>query len=65
MNANLITIPVLCQELGISKSTAYRMIKSGQISYGHIGRKIVVHRSELDRYISATTNANEKIDPHF
>lgn len=56
MNENLITIPELCKELGIGRTTAYKMIKSGQLSHGHIGRKIVVHRSELDRYIAKTTN---------
>ena len=56
MNENLITIPTLCKELGISKSTAYRILKSKKISYGHIGRKIVIHRSELDKYISKATH---------
>ncbi len=59
MNENLITIPQLCKELGIGKSTAYKMLKSGQIAYGHIGRKIVIHRSELERYILQTTHKKE------
>lgn len=59
MNENLITVPQLCNELGIGKSTAYKMLKSGQIAYGHIGRKIVIHRSELERYILQTTHKKE------
>lgn len=55
MNENIITIPVLCKELGIGKSTAYKLIKSGCLSYGRIGRKIVIHRSELEKYITETT----------
>lgn len=55
MNENLITIPVLCKELGIGKSTAYKLLKSGCLSYGRIGRKIVIHRSELEKYIITTT----------
>lgn len=55
MNENLITVSDLCKELGIGKSTAYKIIKSGVIPYGHIGRRIVIHRSELEKYIKATT----------
>lgn len=55
MNENLITVPDLCKELGIGKSTAYKLIKSGNIPHGHIGRKIVIHRSALERYLLETT----------
>ena len=51
MNENLITIQDLCNELGISKSTAYKMIKSGAIPHGRIGRKIIIHKSELEQFI--------------
>ena len=63
MNENLITILQLCKELGIGKTTAYKMIKSGKFSHGYIGRKIVIHRSELDRYIASVTNQTEKNNP--
>ena len=55
MNTNLVTIPILCQELGIGKTTAYKLIKNGIIPYGRLGRKIVVHRSELEKYILTLT----------
>ena len=37
MNENLITIPELCKELGIGRTTAYKMIRSGKLPHGHIG----------------------------
>ena len=55
MNTNLVTIPILCQELGIGKTTAYKLIKNGIIPHGRLGRKIVVHRSELEKYILTLT----------
>ena len=57
MNENLITIQDLCNELDISKSTAYRIIKSGVLPHGRIGRKIIIHKSELDRFIRTKTQS--------
>jgi len=56
MNSSLLTIPSLCEELGISKSTAYKLIKAGVLPAGRIGHKIVIHRSELEKYILKTTS---------
>lgn len=58
MNSNLLTISDLCRELGIGKNTAYSLIKSGQIRSGKIGSKIVIHRTELERYIASQTNVS-------
>ena len=55
MNENLVTIPMLCKELGIGKTTAYKIIKSGKIPYGKIGRKIIIHREELEHFINKNT----------
>ena len=63
MNENLITIPQLCKELGIGRTTAYKMIKSDQLAHGYLGRKIVIHRSEVERYIASITNQAEKNNP--
>lgn len=56
MNQNLLTINDLCAELGIGKTTAYKLIKNKKIKSGKIGAKIVVHRNELNRYISLQTD---------
>lgn len=56
MNNELITISTLCEEIGIGKTTAYKLIKSGVIPAGKIGRKIVIHRSELEKYIHSITH---------
>ena len=58
MNENLITIQDLCNELDISKSTAYRIIKSGALPHGRIGQKILIHKSELDQFIRNKTLSN-------
>lgn len=55
MNPNIITIDELCKELDIGKTTAYKLIKSGELPSGKIGSKIVIHRNELDKYIDAHT----------
>ena len=59
MNENLITIPELCKELGIGRTTAYKMIQSGKLPHGHIGRKIGIRRSALNQFIANATNQKE------
>lgn len=58
MNENLITVPDLCKELGIGKTTAYKLLKSGCLLYGRIGRKIVIHRSSLEKFINTQSHKN-------
>jgi excisionase family DNA binding protein len=47
----LLSIPQLCQELGISKSWLYRILRSGEIPSIRLGRSIKVRRDELERYL--------------
>lgn len=56
MNQNLLTVPNLCSELGIGKTTAYKLIKEKKIKSTKIGNKIVIHRNELERYIAKQLN---------
>ena len=51
MNENLLTIEELCKELGIGRSKAYQLLKDKQIPSGKIGRRILIRRSDVDRYI--------------
>lgn len=51
MNKDLLTVDDLCKELGIGKNTGYNLIKCGTIKSKKIGKRYLVHRSELDKYI--------------
>lgn len=56
MNENLLTIDDICQELGIGKSTAYKLIKTQKIKSCKIGSRLIVTKKELLRYIKQQTS---------
>jgi excisionase family DNA binding protein len=47
----LLSIPQLCQELGMGKSWIYRRLRSGEIPSVRLGRSIKVRRDELEEYL--------------
>jgi excisionase family DNA binding protein len=47
----LLSIPQLCQELGMGKSWLYRRLRSGEIPSVRLGRTIKVRRDELEQYL--------------
>src|SRR5688500_18956162 len=47
----LLSIPQLCQELGMGKSWVYRRLRSGEIPSVRLGRTIKVTRDELEQYL--------------
>ena len=47
----LLSIPQLCQELGMGKSWVYRRLRSGEIPSVRLGRTIKVRREELEEYL--------------
>ena len=47
----LLSIPQLCQELGMGKSWIYRHLRSGEIPSVRLGRSIKVRRHDLDEYL--------------
>jgi excisionase family DNA binding protein len=47
----LLSIPQLCQELGMGKSWIYRRLRSGEIPSVRLGRSIKVRRDELEQYL--------------
>ena len=51
MNKDLLTVDDLCNELGIGKNTGYNLIKKNIIKSKKIGKRYLVHRSELGKYI--------------
>src|ERR671912_3006382 len=47
----LLSIPQLCQELGMGKSWLYRRLRSGEIPSVRLGRSMKVRREELEEYL--------------
>jgi excisionase family DNA binding protein len=47
----LLSIPEVCQELGMGKSWVYRRIQSGEIPSVKLGRNIKVRREALEGYL--------------
>src|ERR671921_585112 len=48
---DLLSIPEVCQELGMGKSWVYRRLKSGEIPSIKLGHNIKIERSDLEQYI--------------
>ncbi len=48
---DLLSIPQVCQELGMGKSWVYRRIQSGEIPSVKLGRNIKVRREDLEEYL--------------
>ena len=49
----LLSIPEVCQELGMGKSWVYRRIQNGEIPSVKLGRNIKVRREDLEGYLEA------------
>ena len=48
---DLLSIPEVCQELGMGKSWVYRRLRSGEIPSVKLGRSIKVKREDLEGYL--------------
>src|SRR4028119_963418 len=49
----LLSIPEVCQELGMGKSWVYKRIRSGEIPSVKLWHNIKVKREDLERYLEA------------
>ncbi len=49
----LLSIPEVCQALGMGKSWTYRRLKSGEIPSVKLGRNIKVKRQDLEEYLES------------
>ncbi len=52
-NFELLSIPDVCQELGMGKSWVYRRLKSGEILSIKLGHNIKVKREDLEEYLES------------
>ena len=50
---DLLSIPELCQGLGMGKSWVYRRLRSGEISSVKLGSSIKVKREDLEEYLES------------
>ena len=50
---DLLSIPEVCQELGMSKSWVYKRIRSGEIPSVTLGHNIKVRREDLEEYLQS------------
>ena len=50
---DLLSIPELCQGLGMGKSWVYRRLRSGEIPSVKLGRSIKVKREDLEEYLES------------
>lgn len=49
---DIVTHGDLCTMLNISKNSAYRLLKSGQIEHIKMGRKYLIPKKFISQYIS-------------
>jgi excisionase family DNA binding protein len=49
----LLSIPDVCQQLGMGKSWVYRRLKSGEIPSIKLGHNIKVKREDLEQYLAS------------
>ena|SRR5829696_3006931 len=52
----LLSIPQVCQQLGMGKSWVYRRIHNQEIPSVRLGRTIKIKRSDLDQYLEEHRN---------
>lgn len=50
---DLLSIPELCQELGMGQSWVYRRLRNGEIPSVKLGRSIKVKRADLEEYLES------------
>ncbi len=50
---DLLSIPEVCQELGMGKSWVYKRLKSGEIPSVKLGRSIKVKYEDLEQYLES------------
>ncbi len=56
MSRLLHAVPEAAEQLGIGRSTLYELIGAGTIRTVKIGRRVLVARAELERYVQTLTS---------
>ena len=50
---DMLSVPQLCQKLGMGKSWVYRQLKDGEIPTYRLGRNLKVSREDLEEYLNS------------
>jgi excisionase family DNA binding protein len=53
----ILTLAETAQELRVSPMTVYRLLKTGQLHRKKIGRRSIVQRCELERFLDAADSS--------
>ena len=51
-----LTIPEVCEMLGIGRQTAYEMARQGRLPVLRLGRKVLVPKIALERMLAEATH---------
>lgn len=49
----LLTIPEACETLKLGRTRLYTLISSGEITARKVGKKTLIEKSELERWVSS------------
>lgn len=55
-----LTVCQVADLLGVSKNTAYNLVRSGQLRSVRVGRQIRVPRSALENYLNGTAPGRDQ-----
>ena len=56
-----ITVPEVARLLGVSRMTAYAAVRDGTIPSLRIGRRVLISRAALDRWLAKTDGDEKKM----
>jgi len=51
----LIPVREAAQVLGVGRDTAYQLVREGRLRAVHLGRRLLIARVELDRFVERET----------
>lgn len=54
----LFSIKAAAEHLGLSRSSLYELVRSGEVEHIRVGRRILLSRASLDRFIETNTRAS-------
>jgi len=61
MRKNLLSIPEVAKELGLSRIAVYNQVKSGKIPARKVGRNYAISRKCVDKIVAKTTAPSDKV----
>lgn len=53
MNKDLLTITEFCDKIGVGRTTAYSLLKSGKLKALKIGRRTFIEKAAVDTWLTS------------